>query len=130
VFVFMTLVAGMAVGTQRYFLAFAGTIATVLVVLYMNYTSFGSQARYDGYLTLRLGEGSGPGGQASQLLARFCRAMRQISSRRTGAEAETELIYRVGLRDRSRGDELVEALLRLPGVTHASLLMRDEISEV
>ncbi len=130
VFVFMSLVVGMAVGTQRYLLAVVGAAVAILSVLYVNYTSFGSQVRYDGYLTLRVGGGSKPGQDTAQLLVRFCRESRTISTRRTGPEEETELILRVGLRDRGRGDELVDQLRRLPDVTHASLLLRDEMSEV
>jgi hypothetical protein len=130
VFVFMALVIGMAVGTQRYLLAIVGALAAIGIVLYVNYTSFGSHVRYDGYLTVRLEGGGGSEEGASRLLTRFCKEMRRISTRRTGAEAEAELIYHVGLRDRSRGDELVEELRKLPEVTHASLLLRDEMSEV
>ena len=64
VFVFMALVTGMAVGTQRYMIAILGMVAMGLVVLYLNATSFGSLGRYDGYLTLRLAsarEGMGRG---------------------------------------------------------------------
>jgi len=130
VFVFMSLVVGMAVGTQRYLLAVVGTAAAILAVLYVNYTAFGSQVRYDGYLTLRLGGRGGPGRATLQLLSRFCRESRAISTRRSGSEEETELIFRVGLRDRGRGDELLDQLRRLPEVTYASLLLRDEMSEV
>ena len=130
VFVFMSLVVGMAVGTQRYLLAVVGTVAAILAVLYVNYTSFGSQVRFDGYLTLRLGGRAGPGREALELLRRFCRETRAISTRRAGAEDETEMIFRIGLRDRGRGDELLDELRGAPGVTHASLLLRDEMSEV
>ncbi len=130
VFIFMSLVAGMAAGTQRYLVAIVGTATLALTVFYLNYTSFGSHMRFDGYLTLRLGGPGRFGEETAGLLKRFCRETQQVSSRRLGAEAETELIYRVGLRNRGRGDEFVELLRGLPGVTHASLLMRDEISEV
>ncbi len=130
VFVFMSLVVGMAVGTQRYLLAVTGTAAAILAVLYVNYTSFGSQVRFDGYLTLRLDGRGGPRQEALDLLRRFCRESRAISTRRAGSEEETEMIFRVGLRDRHRGDDLLDELRGAPGVTHASLLLRDEMSEV
>src|SRR5262245_63059604 len=55
VFIFISLVIGMAVGTQRYMIAVVGTTGLILAVLYLERISFGSTGRYDGYLTLRLG---------------------------------------------------------------------------
>ena len=46
VFVFMALVVGMAVGSQRFMIAILGTLALVLVVIYLNLTSFGTMGRY------------------------------------------------------------------------------------
>ena len=45
VFVFIALVTGMAVGSQRYMTAIVGTIAMSLAALYLNMTSFGSQGK-------------------------------------------------------------------------------------
>jgi len=128
VFIFISLVVGMAVGTQRYMIAVVGTVGLILAVLYLERISFGSTGRYDGYLTLRMGPtGTGDSGK---LLHRFCRAVKQISSRQTADEDMAEYIYQVGLRDRRRGQELIEELRRVPGVAHASLLVRNELSEV
>jgi hypothetical protein len=51
VFVFISLVVGMAVGTQRYLLAITGTVVLILVVLFLDLTAFGTLGRFDGYLT-------------------------------------------------------------------------------
>jgi hypothetical protein len=130
VFIFISLVIGMAVGTQRYMVAIVGTIGLTIAVLYLERISFGSTGRYDGYLTLRM-QSSGTGASASsRLLHRFCGAVKQISSRQTADEDMAEYIYQVGLRDRRRGQELIDELRRVPGVAHASLLVRNELSEV
>jgi hypothetical protein len=129
VFVFISLVVGMAVGTQRYMIAVVPTTALVLAVLYLEKIAFGSTGRYDGYLTLRMGLGTG-GGDSGRLLRRFCRVVKQISSRQSADEDIAEYIYQIGLRDRQRGQELIEELRRVPGVAHASLLLRHELSEV
>ncbi len=129
VFVFMSLVIGMAVGTQRFGMAIVGTLALILVVIYLNVTSFGSISRYDGYLTLRVSSAESAG-DFSGLLNRFCRAIKQVSRRQSGDERGAELVYQVGLRDRDRGHELLEQLRALEYVTHVSLVVRDELSEV
>ncbi len=130
VFVFIVLVVGMSVGSQRHLTAIVGTIAMGLVVLYLNTTSFGTLGRYDGYLTCRLAGGGPDRGDMAEQLHRFCRAVKQVSTRQTGEESGAELVYQVGLRDRDRGNELLRELRKLEGVLHVSLVMRNELSEV
>jgi hypothetical protein len=130
VFVFMALVTGMAVGTQRYMIAILGTVTLGLVVLYLDATSFGSLGRYDGYLTLRLSSAREGMAEASGLLHRFCRAIKQVSTRQSGDEEGAELVYRIGLRDRGKSGELLDQLKHLESVSHVSLVVRDELSEV
>lgn len=129
VFVFMALVVGMAVGTQRYMVAIVGTAALILVVAYLDVTSFGTMGRFDGYLTVRVAAAD-RGREAARLLERFCRAVKQISTRQSGDEEGAEFVYQIGLRDRERSNEMLEELKRLDGVIHASLLLRSELSEV
>lgn len=130
VFVFISLVVGMAVGSQRYMVAIVGTIALLLAVLYMNITQFGTLGRYDGYLTLRVASAVAGRTESSAMLDRFCRSVKQISTRQSGEEESAEFVYQVGLRDRDRSTEFLGALRELEHVTHASLVMRNELSEV
>jgi hypothetical protein len=129
VFVFIALVVGMAVGSQRFLTAVVGTLALALAVLYLNITSFGTLGRYDGYLTCRLATGIDRG-EMARMLNRFCRAVKQVSTRQSGEEQGAELVYQVGLRDRDRGGELLDALRGIDGMQHVSLVMRNELSEV
>ena len=130
VFVFTSLVLGLAVGSQRYFTAMIGTVVIVLIVIYLNVTSFGTLGRYDGYLTVRCTPSGSTSGDSLDLLNRFCRAVKQISLRQSGDDEGAELVYQIGLRDRSRGGELLTELRELHGVTHVSLVLRNELSEV
>jgi uncharacterized membrane protein YhiD involved in acid resistance len=130
VFVFIALVVGMAVGSQRYMTAIVGTLGLLLVVIYLNLTSFGTHGRYDGYLTCRLARAEEDRQEVLTRLRRFCRVFRQISSRQSGEDEGAELVYQVGLRDRERGGDLLDELRRLQGVRHVSLVMRSELSEV
>ena len=129
VFVFIALVVGMAVGSQRFMTAIVGSATMVLAVLYLNMTSFGTMGRFDGYLTCLLSSGEDRR-DVSRLLHRFCRAIKQVSTRQTGDEQGKELVFQVGLRDRDRGGELLEELRGLEGIQHVSLVMRNELSEV
>jgi hypothetical protein len=130
VFVFIALVVGMSVGSQRYMTAIVGTLALGLAVLYLNVTSFGTLGRYDGYLTCRLSDGEGAGGDVAPLLHRFCKAVKQVSMRQSGEEEGAEFVYQIGLRDRDRSRELLDELRRIEGMRHVSFVMRSELSEV
>lgn len=130
VFVFIALVVGMAVGSQRYMAAITGTIVMALVVWYFSLTSFGTMGAYDGYLTCRLTTPGPAREELSRLLRRFCRAVKQVSTRQALEEEGSEVIYQVGLRDRERSRELLEELRRLEGVRNVSLILRNELSEV
>ena len=61
---------------------------------------------------------------------RFCRAVKQISTRQSGDAEGAEFVYQIGLRDRGRSNELLARLREVEGVTHASLVLRNELSEV
>jgi hypothetical protein len=109
-------------------LAIVGTAVLILVVLFLDVTAFGTLGRFDGYLTLR-----GPrrtNEETTRVLRRYCREVKHVSSRHAGGASGEEVVYEIGLRDRSRGDELLEELRRTAGVEHASLMIRTEYAEV
>jgi len=135
VFVFISLVVGMAVGAQRFATAIVGTAALLLVAAYLNITDFGSLGRCDGYLTCRLSSRPdefehNPHAEMAKKIHRFCRAVKLISSREAGESEQAEFVYQVGLRDRERTGELLGELRRIEGLEHASLILRRELSEV
>jgi hypothetical protein len=53
-----------------------------------------------------------------------------VSSRYAVGTAGEEVVYEIGLRDRSRGDDLLEELRQFEGVEHASLMIRTGYAEV
>jgi uncharacterized membrane protein YhiD involved in acid resistance len=128
VFVFISLVVGMAVGTQRFLLAIVGTAVLILVVLFLDVTAFGTLGRFDGYLTLR--EAQRTNGEAERVLRRYCREIKHVSSHHAAGSSVEEVVYEIGFRDRSRGNELLEELRRIDGVEHASLMIRTQYAEV
>lgn len=130
VFVLMAIVIGIAVGTERFMTGIVATAGMLALVLYLEAVSFGTLSRFDGYLTVRLAASAATLGDAQALVHRFCRTFRQISKRQSGEDEDAEVVYQIGLRDRARSDELILALHKVGGVSHASILLRDELSEV
>ena len=128
-FVFFTLLLGMATGTQRFATAYAGTVAFLLVALYLHYTSFGSFGRFDGHLRLRLSTPSREH-DLRRLLSSFCGMVKTVSIREESDEDPVEYVFQIRLRDRSRRNELMRNLHSFKGVTDLSISLRDELAEV
>ena len=132
VFVFFSLVLGMALGSQRYLAAIVGAVALLLVTSYLQASGFGARSRFDGHLSFVLRDPSAEDYPdrpvLNEVLHRFCRKWRRMSERRQ--DAVRELVLQIRLRDRRRGDELVRDLRALAGVEHVSLVLPDELSEV
>ncbi len=126
VYVFFSLVLGMALGSQRHLAALVGTVALLVVALYLHLTHFGSLASFDGHVSVRVtSEGTFP----QLILKRHCRKTRQVSARHRG-EDEVDYVLEVRLRNRERGAELVSELQEAVGITAASLVLRDELAEI
>lgn len=129
-FIFVSLVLGMSLGAQRHLIALTGAAALLLVILYMRAVDFGATTRFDGHLSVRLPHGAEPTRQLQVTLRRFCRRTRQVSSRHVAGGDAVEYVYEVRLRDRMRGDEMVEELRRFAEASDASLVVRDELAEI
>ena len=126
VYVFFSLVLGMALGSQKHLAALVGTVALMIVALYLHFTNFGSLASFDGHVSVRVAAG---GKFPQPVLDRHCRKARQISARHRNEE-EVDYVLEVRLRDRMRGAELVSELQGTTGISAASLVLRDELAEI
>lgn len=129
IFVFFTLVLGMAVGSERYSAAVIGTGFLIAVVLYLHATSFGSRGHFDGHLTCWVNRDE-HGSAFSHELHRFCQRTREMSCREGGPDGVREYVFQVRLRDRLRHGEMVESLRTVPGVGEVAFVLRDELAEI
>ena len=128
VFVFFTLVLGMAIGSQRYMTAMVGTVALLLAAAYLQYVAFGSCGMFHGHLSFRV-EGDGTRSDLFRpVLERFCRRTSEVTVRQ--GSGVTEYVFQVHLRDSTRGDEMIHALESLGELGSVSLSLQDELSEV
>ena len=125
VFVLMSLILGMATGTQRFVIAIVGASVLLAVVMYLHAISFGARDEFDGHVTYRLT--ADPDGsiraKVESILALFCQVIRPVTMHDMGDSVE--VISAVRLRDPERGSEMVEHLRSLPGVGEASIVVRD-----
>jgi hypothetical protein len=129
IFVFIALVVGMAAGSQRYASAIAGSLFLLTVLLYIHWTDFGSRGTFDGYLRCSMPADPLNDSRFNSVLARFCRKIRQVSTRQMGNQT-IDLTYQVRLRDKRVNSLLVAELEKIEGIRNVSLILQEEMSEV
>jgi uncharacterized membrane protein YhiD involved in acid resistance len=125
-FVFMALVVGMAVGSQRHVVALVGIPALLAVVVLMQLTGFGRRRGHDGHLSLALGRDADRASFREEL-RRHCRRFHEVSAQ-LGPDS-SQLVLEIHLRDRRRSADMVEALRGLPGIEDVALVRHEEILE-
>jgi uncharacterized membrane protein YhiD involved in acid resistance len=126
--IFLSLILGMACGTQRYLEAVAGTFTMLAVMVFFWWTNFGSFGRYDGYITLRCDPARGGPERLNGVFRSYCRSTKQMSLH--VGMSDSEYVFQIAMRDRQKAQALVSALRQMDGVTEASLVLRDELTEV
>jgi hypothetical protein len=129
VFVFCSLVIGMAAGSQRYAVAIIGTAALCLIVIYLHVTSFGSHSAFNAFLRCRVAGGTEPG-RVSGVLKRFCGGFALISVQEGDVPGTMEYAYQLTLRDSGDNEEMIAELDGLEGVSDLGLTMQEELLEV
>lgn len=129
-YVLSSLVVGMACGTQRFPVAIVVMVLTVLILLYLWFTSFGSRHRYDLILSLHWERSIAELGDLRMLLERHSRRTHCASQRANEALGGTDLSYRLLLRDPSRIEELLKDLRGAKGISRVTSLQAEDESEV
>jgi len=125
VFIFFSLVLGMAVGGQR---VPEGALATLLfcaTVWFLHLTNFGARSGFDGHLRCRLIPEAE--GFLSQILEAHCLRTHRISTSHS-AEA-VEIVFEVSLRDHEGGQAFLSQIRAAEGVEDAGLVLRDALQE-
>ena len=125
VFVFFVLVQGIAIGSQRQAAAVLGTTGFVMIVLYLHYTSFGTEGRFQAHLLLKL-NGTRDAGEVGGVLEQFCRRVTLVAIRQASPEL-VEHSFEIKMRSASVHGALVDALRNTSGVSEVSLVVRDPV---
>jgi hypothetical protein len=129
-YVLAVIVIGLACGTMKFTTAVLGCLATLAIMFYFRFTSFGSRHHYDLVLNIQWSRPAAELDKLSDLLHRHSRRVLCASRRSQEGREGIDLSYRLLLRDPSRGHELISELHTLEGVTHASSMSAGDESEI
>ncbi len=130
VFIFCSLVIGMAAGAQRHAIALVGTLALCAIAVYLHLTTFGSQTSHNAFLRFSLAKPLGPDDSLASALRGFCDSYALVSAQDNGPAGASEYAYQLVIRDSSRNEAMLSALEALPGVADISLTMQEDLLEV
>jgi hypothetical protein len=129
-YVLISLVIGMAAGTQKFTSAIIGCIVVCGVMLYLWYTSYGSRQRYDLILNVRWDRSPTELPHLDRLLRRHCWKSMLASQRAHDIGGGADLSYRLLLRNPTRLGELLGELNEVPGVANVTSLVAEDESEL
>jgi len=131
VFVFCTLVVGMAAGSQRYAIAIVGTVILSLITIYLHLTGFGSHRPHNGFLRFNFDGHVGPKHPVLSILKRFCGNFTLISAQDDGVSGSSiEYAYQLMIRSTKKNEQMLAELGKIEGVKNVSLTMQEQLLEV
>jgi len=124
-FVFVSLVVGLAAGTAAFTLAILGTLLFSLVALYLGRMAFGFRNYFDALVRLTLPTGESTPGGAHECLRAHCSRIALTMVQQVAQGEATEHVYQVRFRREDSRQELVRDLEKVSGLTNLSLLLED-----
>jgi len=130
VFIFCTLVVGMAAGSQRYAIAILGTVLLSLITIYLHLTGFGTHQPHNGFLRFGLRGHVGPGHPVISILKRFCGSFTLISVQDSSEKPVAEYAYQLMVRNAAKNEQMLAELEKVEGIETIDLTMQEQLLEI
>ncbi len=131
VFIFCSLVVGMAAGSQRYAVAIIGTIFLCSITVYLHLTSFGTHQSYNGFLRFSFDGHIDPENPIFVILKRFSGNFILVSAQDNNLNSSTvEYAYQLMIRNAGKNEQMLSELEKLEGIKNISLTMQEQLLEV
>jgi uncharacterized membrane protein YhiD involved in acid resistance len=131
VFIFCSLVIGMASGSQRYAVAIIGTIFLCFIIMYLHLTSFGTHQSYNGFLRFSLDGHIDPENPIFAIFKRFSGNFILVSAQDNNPNGSTvEYAYQLMIRNAGKNEQMLSELEKLEGIKNISLTMQEQLLEV
>ncbi|MEN6336900.1 MAG: DUF4956 domain-containing protein [Phycisphaerales bacterium] len=130
VFIFASLVIGMACGSHRYMTAILGTVILSLIAVYLFFTDFGSHEPHNGFLRFSLRGPIGTDHPVPGILRRFCGNFTLISAQDSGFGGPAEYAYQIMVKNTTKNEDFISELEKVDGMENISLTMQEKLLEV
>lgn len=130
VFIFASLVIGMACGSHRYLTAILGTVILGSIAIYLFFTDFGAHEPHNGFLRFSLRGPIGADHPVPGILRRFCGSFTLISAQDSGFGGPAEYAYQIMVKNIAKNEEFIAELEKVDGMESISLTMQEKLLEV
>ncbi|HSW00997.1 MAG TPA: DUF4956 domain-containing protein [Sedimentisphaerales bacterium] len=130
VFIFASLVIGMACGSHRYMTAILGTVILGAIAIYLHFTDFGAHEPHNGFLRFSLRGPIGTDHPVPGILRRFCGNFTLISAQDSGFGGPAEYAYQIMVRNTAMNEEFIAELEKVDGMESINLTMQEKLLEV
>lgn len=124
-FVFVSLVIGLATGTTAYALALIGTAAFSLVSLYLSRISMGFRSYFDALLRFTIASHAAPQSRAQQCLETHCSRFTLTMLQQVAQGEASEHVYQIRFRREESRKGLVRDLEQIQGLSNLSMMLED-----
>jgi hypothetical protein len=121
-FVFMSLVTGIAAGTGAYMLAILGTAVFTLISVYLAKVAFGFRGYFDAILRFTLPSGDTT---ADACLKTHCSRVSLTMMQQVAQGLAAEHVYQIRFRNGESRQSLVRDLEKIEGLGNLSLMLED-----
>lgn len=131
IFVFASLIIGIASGTRAYAVAVVGTAMFCLVALYLSRITFGMRSYFDALLRFTLyGADDTVSSETQTRLKTHCSRFVLTMMQQVAQGGATEHVYQVRFRRDSSRQDLVRDLEKISGLTNLSLMLEETRVEI
>lgn len=130
IFLFATIVIGIACGAHVYDVATVGTLAFSIAALLLHWSPYASRREYEGLLRFALPSSSNEETSLQSLFQQYCSSSHIMAMREAVQGDVTEYAYQIRLRDASYRADLLEALHQIEDISEVSLLMQRSTVEI
>lgn len=131
VFVFCSLVVGMAAGSQRYAIAIVGTVILSLITIYMHVSDFGSHRPHNGFLRFSVKNHIDRGHPILAILKRFCGNFTLVSAQDSSfGNSNVEYAYQLMIRNSEKNEQMLTELEKVEGIANINLVMQEQLLEI
>ena len=130
-FVSMSLVIGMAVGSQRFDVAIIGTCVISAIVLYLHWTAFGTHVPSNAFLRfISTNTEAGKVTNFESILKKYCSSFTLISVQQDSERNQSEYAFQLMIKNVDHNDEFVYKLESISELSNLSLVMQEQLLEV
>lgn len=121
-YIFLSLVVGMAVGTDNYLIAVVGTVFILLMIWFLDKINFGSMRSHEFLLSFLVRHEERDQTSFEQVFQQYLKSSMLLNITAKDSGRASGMTYSVTFRDESKTHDLIRELANLPGMSAVEVI--------